>query len=828
LLPLLVLLACAPQHLEPETAAAAPAPLPAEQLLIEYGSCAAPAAAALSRDQVLQDLELLELALRQGYAGFDELARQGLDWEALFHDMRAGVARLREPISTARLQDYALQHLAATGDQHLALFRVTEEGWWIWRSAGAHQDPWIAEPRLLRDEQGGWRDPTGRILAGCQGYDLDALLQPVLASLEPLELAWAPLLLAQAEPPPLQCDLGGEAVELPLRPLPSQDLGEGPAYEATALQGMQLLRLRDLSLEQGQLLAAFAAAGRELASEPVLLDLRGNGGGSDRTALEFFGGRSSTALACNDVARLESLVTLLGRTNWRRCSLDREQDPDRRQELEAELRRLAARRALATVAQQRDGHASRSWERWTPELSASVSSDEPAPLVALMDRGCASSCETAALLARQLPDGLLLGENSGGVGVFGESLRYRLPNSGLNLMLGSKHFQHPDPALAVQEGVGHIPDLWLVEGDAQVAAQAVLACLGEESCAEPLRDQLARPLPLAVARHVPESAPIEPLLDPASLGVAPEALAELMRRAEESRTDALVILVDGQPLVSWPERQRPIETMSVTKSILQLAIGKLLEEGAIPSLETPVAHFFPQWSEGPKAAVTLRMLLEHSSGLAAPPSREIRASGDFLRFALDSQLDTEPDTVWKYNNNATNLVAGIASQAAGQPADAYMEQRFFQPMGITTWKWDRDVAGNTQGGAGLALRAEDLARFGILMLDQGRWGERQLVNADWVASSTRAAPLNPRCGRLWWLVNEVQRSEDDGATAGSPGFVQRGFKADGWLGQYLVVIPERRIVAVRQMRSRPEHWKYGDEGADSFKDFEKRVLELVR
>ncbi len=115
----------------------------------------------------------------------------------------------------------------------------------------------------------------------------------------------------------------------------------------------------------------------------------------------------------------------------------------------------------------------------------------------------------------------------------------------------------------------------------------------------------------------------------------------------------------------------------------------------------------------------------------------------------------------------------------------------------------------------MALRADDLARFGTLMLQDGMWDGQQLVSSEWVHDSTQPSPLLPGCGRLWWMLREPETE------------AIVGYRADGWLGQVLVVIPDQHIVAVRQMRGRPEHWKYGDEGVDTYRDFLKLVQQLV-
>jgi CubicO group peptidase (beta-lactamase class C family) len=385
-----------------------------------------------------------------------------------------------------------------------------------------------------------------------------------------------------------------------------------------------------------------------------------------------------------------------------------------------------------------------------------------------------------------------------------------------------------------------------------------------------------------------EAMGLAPIIDPSSVGLDAAALDVLLWRAWESHSDALLIAKDGQVVVRWTSDPSgepvPIETMSMAKSFVSLGVGMLLDEGAIPSLDEPVARWYPQWADE-REDITLRHMLEHSSGLAAPPSREIYASQDFVEFALDSELTGEPGARWVYNNNGSNLVAGIASSAAGRPLDDYITERLFAPLGIEDSVWQRDAAGNTHGLAGLALCVDDLHIIGELLLADGVWEGQQLVSSGWLADSTTPTALSQdQFGLQWWslsiqgpcLIDDTVLSawreagvDEDFVEAIAPlkdrdlgeGFLaavkqalggtesgmerwhantwqrglpdcrrqrtQVGYRADGWLGQHLIVMPEHGIVAVRQRIALPGHEQHGSEHTDGLKDLPALVLGLV-
>ena len=368
--------------------------------------------------------------------------------------------------------------------------------------------------------------------------------------------------------------------------------------------------------------------------------------------------------------------------------------------------------------------------------------------------------------------------------------------------------------------------------------------------------------------------------DPLVEGLDLDALDALHMRAEETNSDALVILRNGKLVLeeTFGTEPGPIESMSVTKSVVSLAVGHLIDAGTIESLDTPVHAFFPEWNQGSKKRITIRHLLTHSSGLqAGQTTEEIYASPDFVQLALCAELEWEPGDGFFYNNKAVNLLAGVVERASGTKLDEYLGEHVFAPLGIEDFTWTRDQAGNPHGMSGLQIRPVDLAKLGQLVLDEGRWGDRQVLSADWVRTSTRAQDLFGRCGFLWWVTPESKSfvidafvlgkwreggSDADFVSAMEPlldrpltgdeleeeirtrlgsravwnantfernlpdvrvlAGPSRVIRADGYLGQYVVVIPADDLVAVRMIRG--DRWRRDD---DSLKEFASLVDALV-
>ena len=378
-------------------------------------------------------------------------------------------------------------------------------------------------------------------------------------------------------------------------------------------------------------------------------------------------------------------------------------------------------------------------------------------------------------------------------------------------------------------------------------------------------------------------------------GIDAEPLKKLLERARASASDAVVLVRDDAPLSTWRfgKEEGPIEAMSATKSVVALAIGRLLADGRLESLDVPVHRFFPEWNQGRKAAITVRHLLTQRSGLQCDRvTTEIYRSPDFVQLAFAAELAEEPGKQFRYNNKAVNLLAGIVQRVSGTRMDELLGEELFEPMGITDWDWSLDAAGNPHGMSGLQIRPEDLAKIGQLMLDGGVFEKTRLLPESYVreAVTDQVRPANlddvekiselygPRYGLLWWPQDEPEFAITDRllsqwrqlgvpeafvtkmATlkdvrgpelrpravelaggedawnqttwmAGRPdfdivAFRNVGFSAEGYLGQYLVVVPARRLVAVR-MRRAPDG-PFDERKIDSLRDFKELVAALAR
>lgn len=375
------------------------------------------------------------------------------------------------------------------------------------------------------------------------------------------------------------------------------------------------------------------------------------------------------------------------------------------------------------------------------------------------------------------------------------------------------------------------------------------------------------------------------------------ALNALVEGAKASHSDTMLVLRDGKVLASYTrpgETPHAIEMMSATKSLVGLAVGRLVTEGKIKSIDEPVSDFYPEWKQGQKAKITVRMLLDHTSGLQNVPNTtvEIYPAPDGIKLALAAELSSPPGTRFSYNNKAMNLLAGVIEQASGMRMDHYIERTILQPMGIPGPAWNTDGgfdhAGHPYAMAGWKATAADAAKIGELVLADGRWHGKQLIDPAYIRAMVgQSQPFTPSYGLLWWRrsadrkmgvsAKAIDAMEQQGIdrvgleklrplvprtfTQPSelrPAFTQalgaelptlakdinahgRGmddliedrsgpivaYEANGYLGQYIVVVPKAHLVAVRQIEADPSYdgegpWPYG------YDDFTARVIALAR
>jgi CubicO group peptidase (beta-lactamase class C family) len=304
-----------------------------------------------------------------------------------------------------------------------------------------------------------------------------------------------------------------------------------------------------------------------------------------------------------------------------------------------------------------------------------------------------------------------------------------------------------------------------------------------------------------------------PVSTPGDQGLDAKKLVDLtehVRRGELCpRLHALLVIRHGYLVVEeyfndW-QADRLHTLQSVSKSFISALVGIAIARGEFKGVDEKMLDFFPGMEgianmDARKASIRLKDLLTmrsgtdyHERGLDSPHWQMCKLPGGWDKFYLDRPMLRPPGTGFLYDSGGVILVSAMLKNRTGMHAAEYAERFLFAPLGIEKKIWMRNQEGHTHAGGGLALTARDTAKFGLLYLNNGRWGNKQIVPEDWVRESYRmhvdlTVPGQPPSGYgyLWWILAPDPRGNGR----------QYVFAARGRFGQYIFVVPEHDMVVV--------------------------------
>jgi CubicO group peptidase (beta-lactamase class C family) len=302
----------------------------------------------------------------------------------------------------------------------------------------------------------------------------------------------------------------------------------------------------------------------------------------------------------------------------------------------------------------------------------------------------------------------------------------------------------------------------------------------------------------------------------------PDRLAELLdpvfavESTPELGVSLALVAVQGGRIVA--ERYGPgvgpddtLISWSMAKSVTQAAIGVLVRDGLLDPDE-PAA--VPEWT-GPgdhRAAITVRDLLQMRSGLAfvedyVDDSRSdclemLWGSGadDVAAYAASLPLEHPVGAAFSYASGTTNILCRLVGDVIGGGTgrsdrgltEAFLYDRLFGPLGMSSATPRFDAAGTWVGSSYLYATATDFARFGLCYLRGGRWRDSVIVTPEWVDAARTQRSVDPELGwgygEHWWV-----RGDELGT-----------FWANGYDGQATICVPALDLVVVRLGRTPSE------------------------
>jgi CubicO group peptidase (beta-lactamase class C family) len=247
------------------------------------------------------------------------------------------------------------------------------------------------------------------------------------------------------------------------------------------------------------------------------------------------------------------------------------------------------------------------------------------------------------------------------------------------------------------------------------------------------------------------------------------------------------------------------DTRSISKSVISLALGILLQKKETMTLDTPALKFYPDMKDliRPELQkITIRSLLSMSSGLdwdeGSLPNDETSLywKKDQARFFFDRSVLSSAEMQFHYNSGGTAVLADIITRATGKPWLDFVQQNIFAPLEIENWEWVKDHQGRPLAFTGLRLAPRDMLKLGQMLLNHGKWKGRQIVPAEWIEDSfsphistglTIPTKQSQKLeyGYHWWTGTVLWKDRNI-----------RWNAAFGNGGQRLFIIPELEIVVV--------------------------------
>lgn len=294
-----------------------------------------------------------------------------------------------------------------------------------------------------------------------------------------------------------------------------------------------------------------------------------------------------------------------------------------------------------------------------------------------------------------------------------------------------------------------------------------------------------------------------------------------------------LIVRGGRIAAEWGDTRRVDMTFSCSKSYVSTCAGIAFDDGLIPDLDEPVRERVRDggFDSPHNAKITWAQLLQQTSEwegeLWGKPdqidrNRDLSVEGADPNKGKPREL-REPGTYWEYNDVRVNRASLAVLRVLRRPLPEVLKERIMDPIGASdTWEWHgyrnsfvtidgremQSVSGGGHWGGGVFIASRDHARFGLLMLNRGRWNGRQLLSEVWIDKATAPCPINPDYGYMWWRNTPAGRFH---------GGTERSFYASGAGSSIVWICPEHDMVAVVRWIAK-----------DAVNDWLRAVLRAVR
>ena len=283
-----------------------------------------------------------------------------------------------------------------------------------------------------------------------------------------------------------------------------------------------------------------------------------------------------------------------------------------------------------------------------------------------------------------------------------------------------------------------------------------------------------------------------PRSTPEAQGISSTAILSFIEAADKDLNSlhSFMLVRHGQVIAEgwWSpySAESPHSLFSLSKSFTSTAVGLAIAEGKL-SLDDEVLKFFPDQAPADPSdnlkSMRVSDLLRMSTGQQTEPPRTL--DQPWVKSFLAHPVPFKPGTHFLYNTSGTYMLSAIVQKATGETLLDYLRPRLFEPLGIEKPTWETSPQGISTGGYGLSIRTEDIARFGQLYLQKGKWQGKQLVPESWIEAATARQTSNGSKPTSDW---------DQGYGYQFWRCRHGAYRGDGAFGQYCLVMPEQDAV----------------------------------
>lgn len=292
-------------------------------------------------------------------------------------------------------------------------------------------------------------------------------------------------------------------------------------------------------------------------------------------------------------------------------------------------------------------------------------------------------------------------------------------------------------------------------------------------------------------------------------GFEREPFHEILGPTKKRGGPAGMILKNGYIIAKWGDTKRVDMTFSVTKSFLSTMAGLAVDKGLISSTNDTVGNYI--WDGTFDGLHNSKITWEHLLQQNSAWSGELWGGKDWAdRPPRERGLDdwkfekpVAPGTVMEYNDVRVNVLAYSLTHVWRKSMPQVLKENIMDKIDAsTTWRWFgydhaltevdgvqvKSVTGGGHSGAGLFINTEDMARFGMLFLNNGKWKQEQLISESWIQKAIEPSKPNVNYGYMWWLNKKGKRHWE--------GLSENIYYAAGFGGNFIVIDKENDLVIV--------------------------------